>query len=59
VWRSDPELRATIKTLLLMAASALAYVAARLTGRHWQRAPYWPTIYRDNLNIPVEHDYEI
>jgi uncharacterized membrane protein YfcA len=59
LWRDDPQLQATLKTLALVVGTAVAYVAARLIGRRWDRAPYWPSVYRQKLRAPVGHDYEI
>ena len=59
IYHDDPETRAAIKTLTMMVTFVAGYIGMRLLGRHWRRAPNWPGVYRDNANIPVEHDYEI
>src|SRR5436190_6367183 len=51
--------RAARDTALLMIVVGVAWMGARVVGKKWSRAPYWPQVYRRKLNEQPPPDYEI
>jgi uncharacterized membrane protein YfcA len=59
LFRPGGEARSALETSLLVAVFAVTYVAMRLLGRRWRRAPDWAAVYRAKRDDSLGYDYEI